>query len=386
MGRSLLNKIVKWVVACWLGIAIALGSSVTSLPATGFVLDDALTYGTPADFSDDLLDAARWSNDAQSLVEQGVRGLGGGLEYAIAADFCAALLPQFIDRPRPTCSDLQRALQQAFDRWADGHPQLRFVNASASLAAQLPPSDTNFPAQGFGAEIDLFAFTPQDYPDVTDYGAYTTFWFLNKQPIGTNHRRLSGKTLTSADIVFNANACYVFSANRAQAGCNHFESLAIHEIGHALALDHPDEFPHRNFQPALQTTKTAIATCQNPSQGYQHSPGTDPAAVMNSELLLESPVQLTLSADDLNGRNFLYPICPTPAWPKFWIYLAIAILCTLSLFIGLIALLLLISCRQHSQHKRSRHKQSESRRPRAGDRRPRTESRKQKARGSRIQK
>ncbi len=338
-----LNKRVKRGFGRLLGLAILLENGIVSLPAVGFVLDDVLTNATPENPADDLLDAARWSNQPQSLVDQGVRGLGGGLEYAIAPDFCAALLPQFIDRPRPLCSDLQQAIQQAFDRWAYGHRQLQFVNVSGTLQAELPPKDAPFPARGFGAEIDFFALTPKAYPRVAQYGAYTTFWFLNKNPIGTNHRRLSGRTLTSADIVFNANACYVLRASQAQRRCNHFESLVIHEIGHALALDHPDEFPERNFQPGSDAANTAIAMCKNPAQSFQLSSGIDATSVMNSKLLLKSPVQLELSNDDLTGRNFLYPICTEakPDLPEVWIYIAIAFGCLLYLFVVVIVLMLL---------------------------------------------
>jgi len=43
---------------------------------------------------------------------QGVRGLGGGIEYAIAADFCATLTPQFLDDPKPTCAQLRDAVRR----------------------------------------------------------------------------------------------------------------------------------------------------------------------------------------------------------------------------------------------------------------------------------
>jgi len=290
------------VVIALVSVGVAIGSGAV----LGFVLDDVLTNKTPDDPSDDLLDAARWSNVPESLVEQGVRGLGGGIEYAIAEDFCVNIIPRFEDEPKPTCDQLKEVIQRAFDKWAAGHPILKFTNVTDKIKAAQPPSGERQPWRGFGAEIDLFAFPYRA-------GALTNFWFLFADPIGTNGKVLSGNTLTSADIIFNTRACFHLDPALAGRGCNHFESLLMHEIGHALALDHPNEFPHRNFDTDDDPTNEIPIDCEDPTKGLKLSPNIDPKAVMNSSLGEPEPVHPELTNDDIGGRNFLYPICPSAA-------------------------------------------------------------------------
>ncbi len=80
-------------------LVLALAAVTTARPVGGFAIDASLTNGTPSDRSDDLLDAARWSDRPGSYVDDRVRGLGGGLEYSISPEFCSRLIPRFIDPP-----------------------------------------------------------------------------------------------------------------------------------------------------------------------------------------------------------------------------------------------------------------------------------------------
>jgi len=300
----------RLVILALLGLVMWTGRGVAPQIASAFTIDDALTHGTPADPSDDLLDAARWTNVPGSLVGEGVRGLGGGIEYAIAPDLCPKLLPRFIDRPAPICDQVLGAIRQAFDRWGQGHPVLRFVDVSGRIRAQIPPQGVRDPWRGFGAEIDLLAFSPREYPSLGRFGSYTAFWYVFRAPMGTNGRVLPGNTLTSADIVLSTETCYNLDPALAGRGCNHFESLVLHEIGHALALDHPNEFRHRNFDSDGDPTNEIPIDCQDPTRGLRLSPNIDPNAVMNSSLGRPEPIHPALTNDDLGGRNFLYPICP----------------------------------------------------------------------------
>jgi hypothetical protein len=96
---------------------------------------------------DNLFEPARWSNIPGSLVENGMRGLGGGLEYALADDFCDVLIPRFtLDDPKPTCEQLREVLKKAFDRWTAGHPILRFTDVTGQIqdtVLRIPPPGRN---------------------------------------------------------------------------------------------------------------------------------------------------------------------------------------------------------------------------------------------------
>lgn len=310
---------------CWL---------LLSGPAFGFVTDNALTNNTPNNFADDLQDAARWSNVPGSVLSN-VRGLGEGLEYAIASDFCSQIIPLFQDPQPPTCAQIEAEIQKALDHWGDNHPVLKFTPVTNSLAAQIPPDGAREPWRGFGAEIDLFVRSPEDYPLVTNFGAYTSFWFTNEAPIGMQEQPVPGKTITSADIVFNNRSCYFFDTQTPISGCNHFESLLIHEVGHALALDHPNEFPQRNFDTDKIPGNSMTIDCQQPTKTLKLVSQIDSAAIMNSSLGDAAEPLPKLSPDDLGGRNFLYPLCQTviPAnlssagpnpWQLFGVLLAIS--------------------------------------------------------------
>ena len=295
----------RWCLRIFLSCGLALW---LCSPAAGFVLDDTLTNNTPDYLADDLQGAARWSNIPGSVVSN-VRGLGEGLEYAIAPQFCDQIIPLFEDRQPPTCSQIRTEIQKAFAQWGQNHALLKFTNVSSSLTAQLPPEGTPDPWRGFGAEIDLFVLSPRAYPLVADFGARTSFWYTDQQPIGVQGRPLPGKTITNADIVFNNQSCYFLDAQTPIQECNHFESLLIHEVGHALALDHPNQFPQRNFDTDNIAGNAISIDCQNPTKTLALFTNHDPQAIMNSSLGQAATVQPQLSPDDLGGRDFLYPIC-----------------------------------------------------------------------------
>ncbi len=301
LHRGLWARCLSAMLGCWL---------LLCSPAFGFVTDDLLTNNTPNNFADDLQDAARWSNVPGSVLSN-IRGLGEGLEYAIAPDFCSQIIPLFQDRQPPNCAQIEQEIQKAFDHWGENHAVLNFTPVTASLAAQLPPNGASEPWRGFGAEIDLFVQSPDDYPLVNNFGAYTSFWYTNQRPIGLQGQPVSGKTMTSADIIFNNRSCYFFNAQQPISGCNHFESLLIHEVGHALALDHPNEFPQRNFDTDNTPGNPIPIDCQQPTQNLKLVSQIDVAAIMNSHLGEAAGPQPQLSLDDIGGRNFLYPLCQT---------------------------------------------------------------------------
>ena len=72
------------------------------------------------------------------------------------------------------------------------------------MEAERPPSWVEDPRRGFGAEIDLLALSPDQYANVRGFGAWTRFWYVFVDSLGTNGRMLPGNSITSADIVIDS--------------------------------------------------------------------------------------------------------------------------------------------------------------------------------------
>ena len=291
-------KTIKRLSLFGILVLFSAGLAIGSGTALGFVL-----LGNRG-----LSDAARWSNVPESLVEKGVRGLGGGIEYAIADDFCEKIIPTFFDEPKPACEQVKELVKRAFDKWAAGHPILKFVDVTGKVKAERPPQGRD-PSKGFGAEIDIFA-------EVSSLPAVASLYSRwDRSPIGTNGKELPGHTITSADIVFSSGWCYfidpaLLGQRRRGLGCHHFETVMMHEIGHALGLDHPTS-PEGNYDSDDDPTNEIPIDCEDPATGLKISPNLPPHSILGGA---EDPVIRVapqLTNDDIGGRNFLYPICPS---------------------------------------------------------------------------
>jgi hypothetical protein len=247
----------------------------------------------------------RWTNTSGSLVKDNVRGLGGGLEYSVAKDFCDRLIPKFIDSPQPTCAQLRQAMQQAFDGWAIGNPYLKFVDVSDQIAPNLKP--------GEGSEIDYFALSASENSALLQGPAVTQRYGFTRSPVGTNGVVRDGNSYVSADISFSVDrtACWYFDPAARKEGCKHFLSVFTHETGHALGLTHPSDVgpTGKNMDTDDDPFNVISIDCQDPTKGIKFNSNFDLRAVMTQSP--PGPTERSITNDDIGGRDYLYPPCPS---------------------------------------------------------------------------
>lgn len=115
----------------------------------------------------------------------------------------------------------------------------------------------------------------------------------------------------------------------------------MHEIGHILGLDHPDEHASQNF-----ASERDEYNCSEPFKGVSMTSNYDANSVLRAQLVHDPKTCLT--NDDLDGLNFLYPVCEnriqTPQCISNtlnlgWLRLALA--CLAAVFIPIIIVLVL---------------------------------------------
>ncbi len=280
--------------------------SATATSALAFVVEGPQDRPwTPAE---DVDRAARWTAGHRALVDGGPRGLGGGLEIAIDDSLCQSLT--ILDRP--DCALVRAAVMEAARRWEEGHPILHFVEVSDRISPM--GQGAHPPSQGQGAEIDIFAATPEEFPPfrLTGIAAVTMYYFdVGAQPLLTNGSAapLSAGTLQAADIRLSTDACYYLEASHRRFGCAHLPSIMMHEIGHVLGVDHPDERTDRNLDDDEQPGNVMPINCMSPSLSLRHSPRVEAGATAIAHLWGDNAWARGLTNDDIAARDALYPHC-----------------------------------------------------------------------------
>lgn len=195
----------------------------------------------------DLSNPVRWSD----------ANLEGGLTFAIG--------PRFLSRAP---GDALTAVRNAFDTWSTGNDVLNFVESGPAFFGPFR-----------GANIDIYSLPSYFFSRVFRVdGALSLAW------VSAFQGRIFG-----VDIFFNEG--YAFSDNPGPVEFD-IESIALHEIGHAIGLDHPDladDFG-RNYD-AVSLLPVAA----------------NPDAVLNSTIA-PGEISRVLTFDDIAGRDFLYPL------------------------------------------------------------------------------
>jgi hypothetical protein len=250
------------------------------------------------DRSADLAGAPRWSS-----TEVGGRGLADGtLDVAIEPGFATAITLAVTGAAAPAdVAAVERAVGAAFAQWES--PALPFTLTFGGPAVRGP---------GLGAEIDVFAVESTDADFAASgaaFGVTYMVWTPRADRLLTNGTTLAGKVIHGADILIATDRlAAVAPAFTRDIGLRLFQRLMMHELGHAVGLNHPHDGPAVNFDTDADPDNAMLVDAADPLAAVSISPNLDTLAVMNQAPSdFDALFNVSLRNDDRGGRDVLYP-------------------------------------------------------------------------------
>ena len=208
-------------------------------------------------------------------------------------------------------ADTEDAIRAAFAAWES--PVLAFDVAFEAPAVR---------GRDVGAEIDLFVVAPDDPAFVGTGALFGITYFdapFDPSRLLTNGTTLGGRAISGADIFFKTDLIPVFVPlfPTREDKLHALQRLVMHEVGHALDLHHPNDFPELNLDTDTDPLDRMVIDPTAPFTGLLVGTPIDADAVM-SNFPTTIPGALVLTAlrnDDRGGRDVLYPASTTIVCP-----------------------------------------------------------------------
>jgi hypothetical protein len=265
-----------------------------ALAASAFTIDDNfhIFSGGVLDVESTLREAPRWDANPSAF------GLADGVSVSVAPGFATAF-----GRSAADTLLLEEGLFDSF----------------TALEDAVPDFDFDITLGGGAAEIEVFAVPDTDLAfQGNNFTGVASFFADYRSNRGlTDGTTLAGWVITGGTIHINIDRFNDIADGLLLAGILvqedmglHLQQLMMHEIGHMIGLEHPNEFTNANMDDDGDPTTVIPANLGPPWAGIAVSRPVG-SSIMNSGLILRTN-QAFWTADDLSGLNVLYPV-PEPS-------------------------------------------------------------------------